>query len=307
MTILGQLNSCLLFMEGILKADDKQNALMMKANTVDQVKILTLEHHTSILEPCQEADLAFSTADDTHRKYGQLTCPTLPDPSKCHATGSGLETAIMGEKSTAFLETVNFKCKPCREPLASLKCKLLSQKTGSKSNCTITRVQPNRYEISYQAFVEGINWLHIKVEGHHVRGSPFMVNVRLPKVMVGEPWGVAVTQQCQQSEHKLVVTDGEKHCVFVFEPGGKELLSFGEKGSDLGQFCNPRGVAVDCNNNIILVADSGNCRIQKFTIDGCFVATVGTKGAGPLQFSCPVDVAFSPLNSDNSVCPGQRK
>ena len=43
----------------------------------------------------------------------------------------------------------------------------------------------------------------------------------------------------------------------------------------------------------ILVADVQNSCIQKFTVEGQFLAVVGTKGSGPLQFSSPIDIAIS--------------
>ena len=46
------------------------------------------------------------------------------------------------------------------------------------------------------------------------------------------------------------------------------------------------GVAVDSEENI-LVVDSRNHRIQKFTANGQFLTAVGTKGNGPLQFDNP--------------------
>ena len=58
---------------------------------------------------------------------------------------------------------------------------------------------------------------------------------------------------------------------------GRRIRSFGQEGSAPGQFLSPRGVAVDRAGNI-LVVDEGNHRIQKFTADGKFIASVGSKG-----------------------------
>jgi sugar lactone lactonase YvrE len=51
----------------------------------------------------------------------------------------------------------------------------------------------------------------------------------------------------------------------------------GGKGTGKGQFDNPRGVAVDTEGNIF-VADTGNGRIEKFSPDGTYVTSIGTKG-----------------------------
>ena len=41
----------------------------------------------------------------------------------------------------------------------------------------------------------------------------------------------------------------------------------------------------------IIVADSCNNRLQVLTVEGAFVAAVGSKGSQPLQFNYPYDVA----------------
>ena len=46
----------------------------------------------------------------------------------------------------------------------------------------------------------------------------------------------------------------------------------------------------------VLVADTGNHRIQKFTAEGQFLTAVGTKGNGPLQFYFPSDIAVNASN-----------
>ncbi len=51
-------------------------------------------------------------------------------------------------------------------------------------------------------------------------------------------------------------------------------LSRGGKGTGKGQFDSPTGIAVDPNGNV-LVADTGNRRIEKFSPNGAFVTDIG--------------------------------
>ena len=129
--------------------------------------------------------------------------------------------------------------------------------------------------------------MHIKVEGEHIKGSPFSILVKRQLNQIGkamgaitggqtdtseehklnEPWGVAIN-----SKGDIIIAENEGHCISIFSPGGeKVVLSFGTKGTSFGQFLYPRGVAVDGEDNI-LVAD-GNDRIQVFTLDGKFQAS----------------------------------
>ena len=60
-------------------------------------------------------------------------------------------------------------------------------------------------------------------------------------------------------------------------------MSVGSHGIGEGEFNNPTDVAVDSIGNI-LVADSGNDRIQKFDKDGNFVSEFGQSGQDNGQF-----------------------
>lgn len=77
---------------------------------------------------------------------------------------------------------------------------------------------------------------------------------------------------------------------------GEKIRSIGGKGSIDGKFKYPRGVAVDCDGNI-LVADNGNCRIQKFAFDGRFITLVNTEpGSGYHKRMLPNGIAFNSSN-----------
>ena len=302
-TTLAQLDSCLHFMRESIKAGNESNVLMMKTNTVHQVKELTTPFQQDTLKPNTEADMVFSALADLTamcQSYGQVFVSGSPDPSKCHTTGMGFEVAaVVGEKSTAILHAVSYEGKPFEEPIKSLECELVSEITGTRASCSVERRGQSQYEISYQPIIKGIHQLHIKVEGQHVRGSPSSVAVKSPVEKlgtpiltldgVGKPMGVAINQRGE-----VVVTEAGGDCVSVFSP--EELRSFGTHGSGQGQFYEPSGVAVDGEGNI-LVADKYNHRIQKFTAEGLFLIAVGTNGSGPLQFCHHIEIAFNMSNN----------
>ena len=64
----------------------------------------------------------------------------------------------------------------------------------------------------------------------------------------------------------------------------------GGRGAGKGEFDLPTGICVDGNGNI-LVADSGNGRIEKFDPTGAFLSTMGTKGSGNGQLAQPNGIA----------------
>eukprot|EP00058_Branchiostoma_floridae_P002433 XP_002587921.1 hypothetical protein BRAFLDRAFT_87309 [Branchiostoma floridae] len=76
-------------------------------------------------------------------------------------------------------------------------------------------------------------------------------------------------------EGNILVTDWGTHCAYVYDESGKFLFQFGGLGSGEGQLSGPYGICTDSSGHI-LVADSGNGRIQIFTRHGEFVRTVRT-------------------------------
>ena len=303
-TTLAKLNSCLHFMGESIKLGNKSDVLMMKANTVHQMKELTTPFQPDTLKPNTEADLVFSALADLTaacKNYGQIFSPGSLDPSKCHATGKGLEMAVVGLKSTAILHAVSYEGKPCEEPVQSLECELVSEIAGTRTNCSVERRGQSQYEISYLPTIKGRHQLHIKVEGQHIRGSPSSVAVKSPVEKLGTPIltlggvdgprGVAINKRGE-----VMVTEAGGNCVSVFSPNGKKLRSFGTGGFGHGQFNFPCGITVDGEGNI-LVADTSNCRIQKFTAEGQFLTAVDKEGSGPLQFKFPTDIAFNTINN----------
>ena len=82
------------------------------------------------------------------------------------------------------------------------------------------------------------------------------------------------------------------HCIFIIDTANGEVIKqFGQRGSEHGEFNYPEGVSLMRIDNQIIVTDTCNHRLQVLTIEGTFVAAVGSRGSQPLQFKQPCDVA----------------
>ena len=279
-----QLSGCLDFVEDNLKTGSQEDILKMKTTMKKQIEEVTSNY--SKTEPDIEPDLEFSTVPDLTsicEKFGKIISPSLPDPSRCMATGtgSGLEIATIGEMPTAFLLVFNSNGEPFEKPVESLlQCELISDTTGDVVAVNFQRVEKSRYQINYQPVMKGKHKLQIKIAGQHIRRSPFTIMVKLPLEKLGKPIniisslvsprGVAINPRGE-----IVVTEYSAHRVLILSQNGRKMRSFGKCGSGPGQFEYPLGVAVDGNGNI-LVADCDNHRIQKFTADGKFITAAGT-------------------------------
>ena len=262
-TTLAQLCSCLHLMKKSLRQENEGDALVMKSNTIKQIKELTIPFEEAFLRPNADADIIFSAPADVSavcQDFGEVLLAKyiIPDPSKCRVTGRGLEAAVAGEESMVALETINFAGESCKVPIGLLECAVVSEITGTRASYTVEKRGQSRYKISYQPTIKGRHQLHIKAEGQHIRGSPFSVTVKAPIKNLGTPIsticgmikdsGVCVINQTRE----VCVTDIYTHCVTLFTPGGRKLRSFGTRGSGLGQFNIPSGLTLDGDGNILV-------------------------------------------------------
>ena len=72
---------------------------------------------------------------------------------------------------------------------------------------------------------------------------------------------------------------------------GPPTMFEGGKGSGKGQFDSPTAIAVD-RNGCVLIADTGNSRIEKFSPTGAFLSTIRIAGNQNRQSSQPSGVAI---------------
>ena len=299
-TVHAQLSSCQNFMKQNIRTDRWGEALKMKTTVLKQVKELTTTAQSDVLKPNTKADIVFSASADITDlclHFGQIAVPSgPPDPSKCHATGKGLELGIIGQTSTAILQACNSKREPCAEPVTSLECKLVSDLTGATATGRFKKLKgQNRYEISYQPTIKGRHQLHISIEGQPIRESPFhpavtssIMNLGAPIHTIAgveAPLGLAINH-----EGEIVVSERGSDHISTYTPSGKKIQTIDLKGLKLF------GLTLDREGNII-VGEETNNSIRKYSPKGQLLASVGTRGTGPLQFKDPRDFAFSTRNN----------
>jgi sugar lactone lactonase YvrE len=114
-----------------------------------------------------------------------------------------------------------------------------------------------------------------------------------------QPWGVAI-----DAAGHVYVADTWNGRIQVFDNAGLFLEKWGTFNTTNGELGDayalfgPRGVAIDNEGNL-LVADTGNKRIIKYTATGELLQQVGGGGVVSGRFEEPVGVSVSPV--DGSV------
>lgn len=146
--------------------------------------------------------------------------------------------------------------------------------------------------------IPGTYSINVTMKGEQLHERPFLIQVRERRIeVVGEldfqgqtpegPFGIAVN-----SKGLIAVADRKRHCILLFDKGGKYTRTFGAKGLNVGQFNCPCGVAFLDDHNV-LVADECNHRIQQFNIlTGNVVRVFGSEGSSDGELRNPVNVCL---------------
>ena len=119
--------------------------------------------------------------------------------------------------------------------------------------------------------------------------NPYLKNITSVHTIpeLNRPWGVAVA-----NDGHIVVSEKDGDTVTILNRDGKKGKTFGlRNGIKNVKFSHSRGVAIT-PDKFILVADEH--KIQKISMDGKCIESVGKEGSGPLEFDCPCGIAISP-------------
>jgi len=93
------------------------------------------------------------------------------------------------------------------------------------------------------------------------------------------------------ADNKLFITDIKNHRIVVLDKNtDAQLYTIGSVGSKEGELFYPTNLALG-PDNYLYISETGNFRVQKFTLDGKFVKSFGKVGTGLGQFARPKGVA----------------
>ena len=256
--------------------------------------------------PQQEEALLTAIREFGHIQDGAspLHCTVVPKPEALHQSppvvliltavdSSNIPCSSGGESVQAFLRP--------RPPVP-----------GSSIKALVENRENGQYEVVFHVVYSGECELSVLVNGGHIRGSPFTVqldeavlqnghwvmtrsaivlggikgSLQFPQ-QPGRLWGVAVSPV----NGSVFVSDYDNSQIHVFDVEMKHVRTFGQRGVEEGQLNCPRGIDVSATGQVYVTNNSNHC-VSVFREDGTFIRTIGQ---GKLKYPWDVLVHSSGL------------
>ena len=286
------------YVEQSLKTGTHQQVLSSEKQMMERMSEVTTQINVEELRPIEKDDLRLikesaETLKSLHH-IGTVSYTALQECKvKIFEVGKSLK-----EKKFSF--SLLMDAPLVSVPVSSLRCSLVPVDKGNEpihTTVTTTSTHPGVYRIHCNPSTSGTHTVKVQVydvpledTSLFIPFNPYLDDIT-PVCTITElnrPYGVALSD-----DGYVIVTENNGDCVTLLDNEGKKVKSFGgEGGSSNVQFSYPRGVAVTPDNFIVV---SDNHRIQKISMDGDCVASVGGYGSRQLQFNEPDGIAISPI------------
>ncbi|XP_019853518.1 PREDICTED: E3 ubiquitin-protein ligase TRIM71-like [Amphimedon queenslandica] len=284
------------YVEQSLKTGSPEQVLRSKKQMMEHMSEVTAGINMKELRPKEKADfvLTHKNIKSLHHIGDVISGTTALQQCRVkkidHISKAASLSLSMEAPDSSFLSV----------PLSSLRCSLVPVGKGHKpiqTTVTTTSTDPGVYRIQCNPSTRGTHTVKVQVYDVHLKDTSLVIpfNPYLDKITplrtlteLKGPYGVAVS-----NDNNLIITESSGSCVTLLDKEGKKVKSLGGYGgSGDVKFSYPRGLAIT-PDKFILVSDDH--RIQKISMDGYLIASVGEEGSGPLQFKYPSGIAISPI------------
>ncbi len=121
-------------------------------------------------------------------------------------------------------------------------------------------------------------------------GTALGVENFLPPSLDGSTYGAITFDQ----EGNAYVLDSGNFRVLVFSPEMELLREWGSRGDGNGQFMTATDLVIDSAGNVYVMDVTRRQKIQKFSPDGEFLATISGSDEGDGQISAPAAIGIGP-------------
>ena len=311
-TIFAQLKSCKEFVEEELRSQSQHQIQTARKKLVQHITDSYSTVKVSEIQPGQMANTRFFHIDELPVAYSNVDLGSV-DSMHNYQSIRGLfsvdipQRVLAGQTTDIFISLSSISL-----PAELLSCRLLYDSSESElidyQDFLAVLVDEGHFKVALKPRKTGLHRLSVYIrigDGTvmEIDGSPY--NVRIVSLSelreqslevftkgLQHPCGIAVTNDGQY----VVVTEGHRHCVAVLSSTSREVINrFGQHGNGPGRFHHPINVLVSADNHVFVRDYNG---IQKFTIDGSFVA----------RFTAPGGFGIGCLpNGSVLTCSGDKK
>ena len=290
---LSQLKDCKEFVEQSLKTGSHQQVLMSKKQMMEHMSHVTKEIKVEEYNPIEKADIRLIKNNKMELSIGNIVCTTALQQCKVKKIDRHQITCEKERVSFPLSLELPNSSSLLTIPLSSLSCSVVSTDNTPINTTVTTTDHPGVYRIHCSPVMNGPHQVNVQVNNVQLESTSLMTlfNPYLAKHTsirtidgLNRPTGVAVSDNGH-----VIVTECYYDCITVLDREGKKLKSFTSSGNI--KFFSPHSVAIT-PDNFILVTDKH--KIQKLTMDGKLIASVGQQGSKPLEFNVPIGIAISP-------------
>ena len=300
---LNQLKDCQEFVEQSLEVGSPQQVLRSTKQMMKRTSHVTQQVNIEELNPKEKADIYFikdSNIFDTLHHIGDIVHLLPSVLEQCKVKKIDRHHITTTDKTVTF--PLSVQCSDSSlliVPISLLSCSVVpvGMTTPIKASVTTT-THPGVYTTQCNLVSRGRHQVNVDINGVQVEGTslvipfnPYLDNVT-PVCTIPElkrPCGIAIT-----NNGSIIVSEQSGHCLTVLDKDRKKIKSFGQKGIESGyvKFNCPRGIAIT-SDNFIIIAD--NHKIQKISMEGKRITSIGKQGSGPLDFNDPRGITISPI------------
>ena len=302
---LSQLKDCQEFVEQSLEIGSPQEVVTSTKQMMERMSHVTQQVNIEEFNPREKANVYFKKDSKIANRLHHIGDIVFFSPTvlqQCKVKKIDCQHINMNNKTVLFPLSIQFSDSSLLTvPLSSLSYGVVPVGTTTPITASVTTTtHPGVYTIQCSPVIRGHHQVNVQVNNVLVDSTslvipfnPYLDNITPVRIIPElNPWGVAVTD-----DGYVIVSELGGDCVTVLDRDGRKLKSFGQSrgqksgGSGNVKFSQPCGVAIT-PDNFILVADSH--KIQKISMDGKCIKSVGKQGSGPLEFNFHCGIAISP-------------
>ena len=273
-------------------SDIMQNKETLK-HRFQELRDKTPKHH-------ETSFIKFTAASVEGLRLGDIAIEGV-DVSQC--TLEGLDQILQAGVAAEFLLCPRTpEGEISNQPALKNQIQVLIKPIKDVANVIVNEKENGKFKVNFTPKVAAAYSIEVKINDDKLPNCPFTTQVRERELVVvrelnlklfpGDelhaPAGIAVN-----TTGKIAASDYEGDCVYVFDKEGNCLRKIGSQGDSAGQFDRPSGITY-LNDNVILIADEWNHRIQQVDVrTGNVVNSFGKRGKAKREFSQPGDVCLN--------------